>query len=1185
MSTVLPFPDELVDKLCEEIAYNKGKIKLSQLWNISKNFMVINEDNNKSIKNFIFSCLSSNSDVLIHENEKILAKNGIDFEKILENEGSISVSISEDKLWIILTGYSKKESSIGNMPFELLLEIAKSKENGINTMELTSITKQDSRSITGRIKKISHLISDRQIVYKGHLVKHITLKKFANLKSPPVDKPYVNMREQFSKIVEIVKNSKNGIRQTTDLKRELNFDKEKRLSKAFIAAISFLDEKGYLKKVYVVSPNNPRIKIRCVKYLRDYVPENSNNNSYDGYESSSSEDGEDNNGANKLNLEEEEMLEGLDSFNATGLLQSQNGFIMEEQPAIEKETVTLNRFYPLQNQTFDLVEKKGQTGLSTMDTIKTLVGTDYKRAFTKISEFYIGSSGKKQTGQSSDYNLTKIYDFEGKKKFFRLFTEQYFNEMTNPTSPFHYDGFSGLKSQTADIISLNKGNYMPLNTTLRFGIDSNNNEVFFWNGEDIGTLKTNAIKKLTKQERKRLEEQQEEERKAKKRKLEVAAPAMNEASTASSSEQGTTGTPLVTLTAPKVSLQDKSAVNIDGFTAASLRSLQRQKTILEVLKSAGGILFLREQFLDEVSRLMKSSTLLDKKTVNGDIELMIKSQKLNIRYEPKGRRRLLYLPNLTEDDIIRYLTKEKDKKKTKFSDVTHNTDIYFFDQTAKDKFNRGTKSAERVRKYQNKTRKKATVSDEGSTAGKKKIPKVGSKKKEKEALFSSIHDANVEETLAANKEKVSKARMVFHVAKKSGIEALIMSVVITKSITNEIQWSKISQLFPKNALDNLKKQWTKRRVKMGHAGWKAYVDKWKKILVLGIKNEKVTLEQAENLDLPVLINLWVDYEKGRNDKPVLLYQNYEENRKRNTFVKDTSSRALQTGLVMSSMIQRETSSLKQTYTYELEKKIDEDISDKFTEGQIRSAIRSILIDKVETGKDEISLLNEVPKEELDKIIMDMAKEKQVYLRGSKLAATSIVKEYLELRGSYQSFLNSATYTTKFEEFLTAGNGIVIHQEISDIAACLLIDLIVNRKIRLDIIPMPRDIEPFNYTTRHFEIDTLTPPLIVSGNIGDKSLFASSKNVPVPLGKAYSRLWIDSDGLLRQNIWKQLIAIVIKEVMFHPGVTVSRLEQLSHNMISEIELDEICQWLVKKDMLYELPFKGYCVNHQWYRILV
>lgn len=167
-------------------------------------------------------------DIEVYCDNVMVTKNAKDI--ISDTDQLYSVGITEDSLWTLLTGYTKKESTIGNSAFELLLEVAKAGEKGINTMDLAQVTGQDPRSVTGRIKKINHLLTSSQLIYKGHVVKLLKLKKFNH--DGGDDNPYINIRDHLATIVEVVKRSKNGIRQIIDLKRELKFDKEKRLSKA-----------------------------------------------------------------------------------------------------------------------------------------------------------------------------------------------------------------------------------------------------------------------------------------------------------------------------------------------------------------------------------------------------------------------------------------------------------------------------------------------------------------------------------------------------------------------------------------------------------------------------------------------------------------------------------------------------------------------------------------------------------------------------------------------------------------------------------------------------------------------------------------------------------------------------------------------------------------------------------------
>lgn len=413
-------------------------------------------------------------DIEVYCDNVMVTKNAKDI--ISDTDQLYSVGITEDSLWTLLTGYTKKESTIGNSAFELLLEVAKAGEKGINTMDLAQVTGQDPRSVTGRIKKINHLLTSSQLIYKGHVVKLLKLKKFNH--DGGDDNPYINIRDHLATIVEVVKRSKNGIRQIIDLKRELKFDKEKRLSKAFIAAIAWLDEKEYLKKVLVVSPKNPAIKIRCVKYVKD-IPDSKGSPTFE-YDSNSAD--EDSISDNKTGLEDEESVEGLDNFNATDLLQNQ-GLVMEDKESAEKNRVLLNRFFPLQNQTYDIADKSGLKGISTMDVVNRITGKEFQRAFTKSSEYYLESLDK-QKENTGDFRLFRIYDFEGKKKFFRLFTAQNFQKLTNAKDEISVaKGFDEPTKSDLDLKALNEDNFVPLNNTVRFTKNNEQQDVFFWHGD------------------------------------------------------------------------------------------------------------------------------------------------------------------------------------------------------------------------------------------------------------------------------------------------------------------------------------------------------------------------------------------------------------------------------------------------------------------------------------------------------------------------------------------------------------------------------------------------------------------------------------------------------------------------------------------------------------------------------
>lgn len=54
----------------------------------------------------------------------------------------------------------------------------------------------------------------------------------------------------------------------------------------------------------------------------------------------------------------------------------------------------------------------------------------------------------------------------------------------------------------------------------------------------------------------------------------------------------------------------------------------------------------------------------------------------------------------------------------------------------------------------------------------------------------------------------------------------------------------------------------------------------KKMLVLAIKSEKISLRDVEELDLIKLLDIWTSFDEKEIKRPLFLYKNYEENRKK-----------------------------------------------------------------------------------------------------------------------------------------------------------------------------------------------------------------------------------------------------------------------------------------------------------------
>ncbi|SCU82397.1 LADA_0C04962g1_1 [Lachancea dasiensis] len=1160
-------PDELIEKLCEEIAYSGGRILLTKFWDLVSE-EVDNLDNR--LKIFILRCFHVHRDTSLTRAGKLLE--ATNYDELTEGCEDVYCSITEDMLYTFLTGYCKRECSIGGLAFELLIEIAKSKQAGINTMDLARKTSQDPRSITGRIKKLGNLVVGVQTIYKGHVVKHLRLSKFGVQIAS--DSNYSSMKDNLKSIVEVVKSSKNGVRQLIDLKRELKFDKDKRLSKSFIAAISSLVTGGYLKKVLVVSPSSPSMKIRCVKYLKDYQPELKQGNDFEeetdleeGHEGGENNDAEEAEGGEELEL--------LGNDNATQLLQGKN-LVIEDETNFDRKLFLLNRFHPLQNQTYALVDKRGIEGLSSMQAVSILTGNDYKRSFTKCSEYYIDTIGK-ENKSDREFGLVKVYDFEGKRKFHRLFTKRHFNTLVSGENMREETDFPLIKVQKNTLRVLSDKAYSPLSNTLRF-IENDHGGLFFWNGELKAPANENAVPRGRK--RKGQAEligrgAQEDSKKMKPSHTESILTLITDEQKKLKDET----TENIEVSVSDAGQDDKAniAISIDGLSANSLKSLQRQRAILEVLTKSGGVSLFRDQFFEDVKKLMGSKTTLDKKTIKGDLNLLRASNKIGFQIDRLRSRKVLFLPHIPQETISKFLLNEKESKKSYFKDVIHNADIYFFDESQRERFLRGGGSAERIKNFEKKT------SNGRRGPALRKAPKGPDKDNAEETITLTDSAAErqslIDNTMAQYSKEDSSGYRRYNVGTKVGVRVLVMAVIITEIVNGEVVWDLITKLFPSNSLSNLEKQWTTRRIKMGHGGWKALKMKWRKILVEAMKEEQLTMRDVETLDLPKLIRIWESADQKPPETEFKLLRNHEDNVKKFTLIREPRNVPHPATVETASMVQRESNLLRKCYMY----RAGQECLSVKKEDQIRTAVRSALLERGTGGFNDISALQAFEKGDIEKTVLDMAKEKQIsFLNPSKLQLTDGLHEMLVKKGDFESMEKAAEYHAQLSNIFEGRRGLVIKEELTNQAALVIIELLHSASIAMAGVPILSEEHPMHYTTRRYGFGALIPPLIVFQDKSSNKRLTQS--IPIPMGRPYSRLWINSGGKVRPQVWKQVVALILLEICFNPGISAGRLSLHCAQLLAPAEVEEIVIWCTNSRYVSKLEFGGLLVNSTWFLAL-
>lgn len=441
-NNLIATPSELILKLSNALAFNKGKVLftyiidfISQNLNITVDYL----QNNHLYVSYIIGSLMSDSNILLFENGKAIDKklefyHQVDVAFLFDSEliktyKNKEINLSKEKLWEYLTDEKENgESTLGAKTFELLLEIAYHKHDGIDRVALCKNCNQDLRSMPSRLKALEKYTVNVNTITKGRITQIFWHKKFANgaLKTDALN----TRSAEKSLIMSKLKAASDGIREISDLKEELEIVGDRRKGKRFRLNYFWLDTHQYLKRILVKSENNGKIYF-CLKFLKDFSEEDNN--------VGNDTDDEDDDCFDK-NVANNEIATTF-AKPITGKQVGNFEFLTSERYSIRTEFADSN--FPLLNKVFlneyvlkSLVENSGVEGLRSMDLCNGLFSTEFIKPFNKFMTYSIKQPNELETElEKTPTQLVKAYDFEGKTKHFRVFTNEAYQQKYGSENP------------------------------------------------------------------------------------------------------------------------------------------------------------------------------------------------------------------------------------------------------------------------------------------------------------------------------------------------------------------------------------------------------------------------------------------------------------------------------------------------------------------------------------------------------------------------------------------------------------------------------------------------------------------------------------------------------------------------------------------------------------------------------
>ncbi|TID22595.1 hypothetical protein CANINC_003255 [Pichia inconspicua] len=302
------------------------------------------------------------------------------------------IKVTDDYQSWYLVGVKLKDNKLGGKPYELLRYIAAAKEKGINSIELIKQCGQDKRSLTTRLQVLedNQLIKKISVVSNKASTNHMTHFRFTDIKTEdtPKSNPSGESHEIIAQIVDTLKRSETKIRLTRDIYEELRSEFPSMKLRLFNAIANFLVTNGFVEHIQVEHGENSRF-YPALRLLKDLPPKSKRH----------------------------EFLKNI--------RQHSKNEHLDDNADMEDDYIppTLNRFFPLSTQIYDVVDKN--PGITCASIESQLFGTTTMKKFTSVFD---NLSTIVPDSSVSRCIVGKLFH-TGKCRIYRFTTQETLNQM------------------------------------------------------------------------------------------------------------------------------------------------------------------------------------------------------------------------------------------------------------------------------------------------------------------------------------------------------------------------------------------------------------------------------------------------------------------------------------------------------------------------------------------------------------------------------------------------------------------------------------------------------------------------------------------------------------------------------------------------------------------------------------
>ncbi|KAI5839302.1 hypothetical protein DFP73DRAFT_219762 [Morchella snyderi] len=438
------------------------------------------------------------------------------------------VYASEERRWRALTGHGVDPKKVPNAIFKCLEVIGKHREMGIIQPELTRLTGQDKKSVPVRTTMLKNqgYIEKKSVLVKNLNTSKLTLARFAfqrdikrSVQTPPekdarkkgrrqLDRedegpnfawtgPTIDTEKLIKAILFELKLAKNRVLMHSDLKRKLGMDKSRFHWRSFSRILRKLESLGVLKRIrvplklnrkYTKREANREIAIseqchaRCVRYLRDMDACDWRKvlTAFSKREvNMEDEEGEEGGGAAEASDDDIAKDKDGDELDADAVKELENVDV-DAVGEIDRDTPQWRIDKPLTSIIFDIVDKAGKDGITSMDLMSRTVGPLYYRPMDQILHRMTDFPRQSQPPQYMHLAIIRETGITGRSTHYRYFSYQWHQQLVSEglaTEPYEptpkkkgvKQGSVGTSLQNADENDIERDDFgFPVLDTSRF---------------------------------------------------------------------------------------------------------------------------------------------------------------------------------------------------------------------------------------------------------------------------------------------------------------------------------------------------------------------------------------------------------------------------------------------------------------------------------------------------------------------------------------------------------------------------------------------------------------------------------------------------------------------------------------------------------------------------------------------